>query len=100
MDADPTSAAITKMLTDENFMSGRASNGLTIVLLGTLWALKKLCSRPSKCKTHLHTCCIDIDVADRTGDTIRQVPVTSDERLGVVPVTGTSVHQTPVESMV
>ena len=100
MDADPTSAAITKMLTDENFMSGMASNGLTIVLLGTLWALKKLCSRPSKCKTHLHTCCIDIDVADRTGDTIRQVPVTSDERLDVVPVTGTSVHQKPVESMV
>ena len=102
MDAetDPTSAAITKMLTDENFMSGMASNGLTIVLLGTLWALKKLCSRPSKCKTHLHTCCIDIDVADRSGNTIRQPPVSSDERLDTSPVTGPTVHQKPVESMV
>ncbi len=100
MDADPTTAAVTKLLTDENFMSGMASNGLTIVLLGSLWALNMFCSRPSKCKTHLHTCCIDIDVADRTGDTIRQVPITSDERLAVPPVTGASVHQKPVESMV
>ena len=100
MDADPTTAAVTKLLTDENFMSGMASNGLTVMLLAGLWGLKKLCSRPSKCKTHLHTCCIDIDVADRTGDTIRQLPVTSDDRLPDSPVNLRPVHQKPVESMV
>ena len=100
MDADPTTAAVTKLLTDENFMSGMASNGLTVILLAGLWGLKKLCTRPSKCKTHLHTCCIDIDVADRTGDTIRQLPVSSDERLDTSAVTGPTVHQKPVESMV
>ena len=100
MDADPTTAAISKMMTDENFMSGMASNGLTVVLLAVLWGLKKLCSRPSKCKTHLHTCCIDIDVADRTGNTIREVPVTSDDELQSPPVTDKSVHPKPVESMV
>ena len=99
-DADPTTAAISKLLSDENFMSGMASNGLTVVFLMVAWGLKKLCSRPSRCKTHLHTCCIDIDVADRTGNTIRQLPVSSDDRAESAPVSSVPVHQKPVESMV
>ena len=99
-DADPTTAAISKLLTDDSFVSGMASNGITVVFFLVAWGLKKLCSRPSKCKTHLHTCCIDIDVADRTGNTIREVPVTSDDRLQSPPVTDKSVHQKPVGSMV
>ena len=99
-DADPTTAVISKLLTDESFVSGMASNGITIVLLGTLWALKKLCSRPSKCKSHIHTCCLDIEVADRSGNTIRQPPITSDEADRVSPVTDDLVHQKPVGSLV
>ena len=99
-DADPTTAAISKLLADESFVSGMASNGITIVLLGTLWALKKLCSRPSKCKSHIHTCCLDIEVADRSGNTIRQPPITSDEADRVSPVTDDLVHQKPVGSLV
>ena len=99
-DADPTTAVISKLLTDESFVSGMASNGITIVLLGSAWALKKLCSRPSKCKSHIHTCCIDIEVADRSGNTIRQPPITSDEAARVSPVTDDLVHQKPVGSLV
>ena len=99
-DADPTTAVISKLLADESFVSGMASNGITIVLLGSLWALKKLCSRPSKCKSHIHTCCIDIEVADRSGNTIRQPPITSDEADRVSPVTDDPVHQKPVGSLV
>ena len=99
-DADPTTAVISKLLADESFVSGMASNGITIVLLGTLWALKKLCSRPSKCKSHIHTCCLDIEVADRSGNTIRQPPITSDEADRVSPVTDDLVHQKPVGSLV
>ena len=99
-DADPTTAVISKLLADESFVSGMASNGITIVLLGSLWALKKLCSRPSKCKSHIHTCCIDIEVADRSGNTIRQPPITSDEADRVSPVTDDLVHQKPVGSLV
>lgn len=99
-DADPTTAVISKLLTDESFVSGMASNGITIVLLGSLWALKKLCSRPSKCKSHIHTCCLDIEVADRSGNTIRQPPITSDEADRVSPVTDDLVHQKPVGSLV
>ena len=99
-DADPTTAAISKLLTDDSFVSGMASNGITVVFFLVAWGLKKLCSRPSRCKTHLHTCCIDIDVADRTGNTIRELPVTSDDRPSTPPVTEASVHQKPVGSMV
>jgi len=43
-----------------------AANLLTVVGLGLLWSLKKLCSRDSKCKTKCHLPCLDVEVADRT----------------------------------
>lgn len=53
-----------------DFMSGMgtdvAANVVTVAMFGFLFALKKLCTRDSKCKTKLHTCCIDVEVADRT----------------------------------
>ena len=35
-----------------------------LVLLGM--GIKKLCDRPSKCKSHIHCCCLDLDVQDKT----------------------------------
>ena len=43
-----------------------AANGLTGRVLLILFGLRKLCSRKSKCKTKLHTCCLDVDIRDDT----------------------------------
>ena len=50
----------------KQFAGSGSANLLTIVALGLLWGLKKLCSRKTKCKSHLHTCCLDIDERDET----------------------------------
>jgi len=51
-------------------MTGSAlGNVLTLFVFGFLYALKKLCDRPSKCKSSCHTGCCDISIADR--DTVR-----------------------------
>ena len=51
-------------------MTGSAlGNVLTLFVFGILYTLKKLCDRPSKCKSSCHTGCCDIQIADR--DTIR-----------------------------
>ena len=51
-------------------MTGSAlGNLLTLTVFGFLYALKKLCDRPSKCKSSCHTGCCDISIADR--DTVR-----------------------------
>jgi len=56
-------------------MTGSAlGNLLTLTVFGFLYALKKLCDRPSKCKSSCHTGCCDISIADR--DTVRgQCPI-------------------------
>ena len=43
-----------------------AANVLTMIVFGILYGLKKVCARKSKCKSHLHTCCLDIEVQDQT----------------------------------
>ena len=40
--------------------------------------LKKLCNRNSKCKSHIHCPCIDVDIVDRNGNTLRAVPENTD----------------------
>ena len=46
--------------------------------------VKKLCNRPSKCKSHIHCCCIELDVADKT---IRSLPeVDTDDEKGELSV--------------
>ena len=85
---------LTGLLTG-NFSSGLASNGLTILALGLLWSLKRLCGRDSKCKTNIHTCCLDVQVADRTGNTLHQAPVTSDDLEAALPSPRTAVRPKP-----
>ena len=55
---------------------GRLQNGITGIILLVILGLRKLCSRKSKCKTKLHTCCLDVDIRD---ETIRNSPPTSKE---------------------
>ena len=57
----------------KQFSGSAAANMLTLVVLGVLMGLKKLCDRPSRCKSHIHCPCIDVDISDR-GQTTRTVP--------------------------
>ena len=56
------------------------ANIFTLLMIGLFVGLKRLCSRPSKCKSHLHCPCIDVDIMDRSGDTLREVPKIKAER--------------------
>ncbi len=55
---------------NEEFMkqfSGSASaNLLFIVAFFVLSACKKLCARNSRCHSKFHSCCLDVDIDDRT----------------------------------
>jgi hypothetical protein len=52
--------------------SGSATANLAFGALFMLYmGVKKLCNRPSKCKSHIHCCCLDLDVKDQT---IREQP--------------------------
>ena len=48
------------------FAGSGSANAVTMIGLALLWGLKKLCTRKTKCKSHFHTCCLDIDVRDET----------------------------------
>ena len=48
----------------KQFAGSGSANLLTILAVGLLWGLKKVCSRRTKCKSHLHTCCLDVEVRD------------------------------------
>ena len=54
-----------------------SANIITIVAVGLFIALRKLCNRNTKCKSHLHCCCLDVDVRDQT---LRQQPGAADGR--------------------
>jgi hypothetical protein len=57
--------------------SGSATANLAFGALFMLYmGIKKLCNRPSKCKSHIHCCCLDLDVKDQT---IREQPEVSIE---------------------
>ena len=40
--------------------------------------LKSLCNRKSKCKSHIHCPCIDVDIVDRNGNTLHTAPKSTD----------------------
>lgn len=67
------------MNTEDEFLKQLAGSGsanlLTLVVLGVLWGLKNMCARKRKCKSHLHTCCLDVEVRD---ETTRVRPLNSD----------------------
>jgi len=53
-----------------------SANIITFVVVGLFIGLRKLCNRNSKCKSHIHCCCLDVDVRDRT---LRAQPGAADE---------------------
>lgn len=58
------------------FVGSSSANVLTILAVGVFLGLKKLCNRDSKCKSHIHCCCLDLDFRDKT---IREKPEVTDE---------------------
>ena len=48
------------------FIGSSSANILLLIAVGVFLGLKKLCNRDSKCKSHIHCCCIDFDVRDKT----------------------------------
>ena len=60
----------------DQFAGSGTANLLTMLAVALLVAIKKLCERDSKCKSHIHCCCLDLDVRDKTS---REPPVNTDE---------------------
>ena len=58
------------------FAGSSSANVLVIVLVGIFIGLRKVCNRDSRCKSHIHCCCIDLDVRDKTS---RELPEILDE---------------------
>ena len=48
------------------FAGSSSANVLILMLLGLYMGVKKLCNRNSRCKSHIHCCCLDLDVRDKT----------------------------------
>ena len=50
-----------------NQFAGSGVANIFMMLAVVLYmGFKKLCNRDSKCKSHVHCCCLDLDVRDRT----------------------------------
>ena len=58
------------------FAGSGVANVFMMLAVGLYMGIKKLCERDSKCKSHIHCCCIDLDVRDRT---VREQPASTDE---------------------
>ena len=61
------------------FAGSSSANLITIVVVGLVLGLRKLCDRKSKCKSHIHCCCLDLDVRD---ETLREGPLPADDNTG------------------
>ena len=48
------------------FAGSGVANIFMIIALGIYYGVRKLCDRDSKCKSHIHCCCLELDVSDRT----------------------------------
>jgi hypothetical protein len=62
----------------KQFGGSAMANVFTLLLVGVLMGLKKLCNRKSKCKSHLHCPCLDVDIVDQETNTIRTAPESTD----------------------
>jgi hypothetical protein len=58
------------------FAGSGVANVFMMLAVGLFYGIRKLCERDSKCKSHIHCCCLDMDVSDRT---LRQQPGSTDE---------------------
>jgi hypothetical protein len=54
------------------------------VLFLLYMGVKKLCDRPSKCKSHIHCCCLDLDVQDKTTRSRGEVQVGEEDPIELV----------------
>ena len=61
----------------KQFGGSAAANGITGIILLVLFGLRKLCNRKSKCKSNLHTCCLDVEIRD---ETMRASPLKETEK--------------------
>ena len=62
----------------KQFSGSAAANGITVLVFGVLYALKKCCDRPSRCKSKLHTCCLDIELTDKSQTIRSRAPISQD----------------------
>jgi hypothetical protein len=60
----------------KQFVGSGAANMLTIGAVGLFWCARKLFSRNSRCKSKLHCCCLEVEVADKT---LHEAPKITDE---------------------
>ena len=60
----------------KQFAGSGTANIVTVLGIGLLMGLKKLCERDTRCKSHVHCCCLDFDVRDKT---MRSSPESSDK---------------------
>ena len=74
---DATSGLLTGEF-GKQFGGSAMANVFTLLVLGVLMGLKKLCNRKSRCKSHIHCPCLDLDIVDRDGNTLRAVPEHTD----------------------
>ena len=61
-------------------MANMAFGVLFLLYMG----VKKLCDRPSKCKSHIHCCCLDLDVQDKTIRSRGEVQVGEEDPIELV----------------
>ena len=59
------------------FAGSGVANVFMMLAVGLYYGVRKLCERDSKCKSHIHCCCIDLEVRDRT---LRNQPGSTDDR--------------------
>ena len=57
------------------FAGSSSANILMVIVAGLFYGVRKLCERESRCKSHIHCCCLDLDVRDKT---IRDNPLDAD----------------------
>jgi len=43
------------------------------ILFMLYMGIKKLCDRPSRCKSHIHCCCLELDVRDKTERSLSEI---------------------------
>ena len=63
----------------KQFGGSAAANGITGLILLLLYGLNKMCKQ-RRCKSKLHTCCLDVEISDKT---IRSKPDIEAPRQGL-----------------
>jgi hypothetical protein len=46
--------------------------------------IKKICDRPSRCKSHIHCCCFDLDIKDKTNRNTTEIEVGEEKPISQV----------------